>query len=252
MPNRILRDWTDSDTIDVLDVHAERFFTRLIMKVDDFGRYQANVKLLKSHLFPLKSDIRETDISRWLTACEKSGIIALYNVAQKEYLQINNFKQVLRQKVEKYPPNNCNEDAKQMTSGCLADASLKRNETNPETEVESEGKGVPPRHTKEEILFFKNFETWIKDSAANVSKMKEPFKIEEYLKLKKIFSSEQIKGQVLKMHNYRPLLQKNVSAYRTFLNWAERENDTGSGKLIQINTPTPGELKTKNILNEIQ
>lgn len=137
MPNRILRDWTDSEIVDSLDVHSERFFTRLIMKVDDFGRYSANVKLLKSHLFPLKSDIRETDIARWLTACEKSGLIALYNVADKEFLQIDNFKQKLRQKVEKYPsPLICIADVVPLTSRRMLEE--KRNEV----EVETKEKGA--------------------------------------------------------------------------------------------------------------
>ena len=137
MPNRILRDWTDSEVVDVLDVHAERFFVRLIMKVDDFGRYTANTKMLKSTLFPLKSDIRETDISRWLTACEKSGLISLYNVVSKDYLEIKNFKQRLRQSVEKYPsPVNCLTIDGQLTVN-------RPHETKPNPEVETESKLEP-------------------------------------------------------------------------------------------------------------
>ena len=135
MPNRILRDWTDSEKVDVLDVHAERFFVRLIMKVDDYGRYTANCKMLKSTLFPLKTDIRETDIARWLTACEKSDLIALYSVASKEYVEIKNFKQVLRQKIEKYPSQSrCLADDKQMHDVCLLETKQK---PNPETESET-------------------------------------------------------------------------------------------------------------------
>ena len=130
MPNRILRDWTDSDKIDILDAAAERFFIRLIMKVDDYGRYTANCKMLKSTLFPLKTDIRETDIARWITACEKSDLIVLYNVASKEYVEIKNFKQQLRQKVEKYPSP---ASATHMHSISIADANMKRNEVETET-----------------------------------------------------------------------------------------------------------------------
>ena len=232
MPNRILRDWTDSENIDQLDVNTERFFTRLIMKVDDYGRYSANVKLLKSHLFPLKSDIRETDIARWLTACEKSGLIALYVIANKEYLQIDNFKQVLRQKVEKYPaPVYCNEDDTQMLSRRISDVvpETKRNEVEKKPEVEVEI-GEPPKHTPDEILFFKNFQDFIKNDAANVGKMKEPFTIEEYLKLKEKFTSKQIKDLILNMGNSKPLLSKNISAYRTFLNWMARDYNTEAPK----------------------
>lgn len=104
MPNRIIRDWTDSETMNKLSVHAERFFVRLIMKVDDYGRFYANVKLLKSNLFPLSDDIRDADVTRWMTECHQAGLILVYEVNQKQYLQIENFKQRLRQAVQKYPP----------------------------------------------------------------------------------------------------------------------------------------------------
>lgn len=155
MPNRILRDWTDSFTMDELDVHAERFFVRLIMKVDDYGRFSADVRLLKSNLFPLKSDIRDSDISRWLTACEKSGLITVYTVALKSYLQIENFKQVLRQKTMKYPsPDDCIADDTHMYNNSKSIASLKRNETETETEEEEEGekKDQPPNFNSDDLF----------------------------------------------------------------------------------------------------
>lgn len=141
MPNRILRDWTDSEKIDSLDCYSERFFLRLIMKVDDYGRYPANLKLLKSYLFPLRTDISETDIAYWMTACEKANLITLYVVTSKEFLQITNFKQVLRQKQEKYPPpDKCDADATQMLSIRIADASTKRNESET-NQKRNEGEG---------------------------------------------------------------------------------------------------------------
>lgn len=153
MPNRILRDWTDSFIVDELDVHAERFFVRLIMKVDDFGRFSADKRLLKSQLFPLKSDIRDTDIARCLTACEKAGLITIYTVASKCYLQIENFKQTLRQKTTKYPsPDECIADATHMISNSESIASLKRNETETRKETEEEGeKKAPPSKNFESV-----------------------------------------------------------------------------------------------------
>ncbi len=70
---------------------------------------------------------------------------------------------------------------------------------------------------------FANFKKFISEKASNVSRMKEPFMIDQFLKLKEDYSTEQIKEMVLKMHNYKPLLKKNNSAYLTFLNWAARE-----------------------------
>lgn len=104
MPNRMLRDWTNSDKINSLSVYAERFFTRLIMKVDDYGRYYADPRLLKAGLFPLKLDgIREADLLRWMAECQKAGLIVVYDCANKRYLQIADFNQRLRQKTQKYP-----------------------------------------------------------------------------------------------------------------------------------------------------
>jgi hypothetical protein len=104
MPNRILRDWTDSDKVNVLSVYAERFFTRLIMKADDYGCFFADTRLLKAHMFPLLLDnIREADLLRWMTECQKAGLIVLYEISGKKYLQIMDFRQRLDKARAKYP-----------------------------------------------------------------------------------------------------------------------------------------------------
>lgn len=115
MPNRILRDWTDSYNMDGLDANAERFFTRLIMKVDDFGRFHADPRLLRSNLFPLKPEIRDTDITRWLAACEKAGLVRCYcDAKSRNYLEINKFDQRKRAEISKYP-DPCQTNDGQMT-----------------------------------------------------------------------------------------------------------------------------------------
>lgn len=102
MPSRILRDWTDSDAVSQLDAPSERLFIRLIMKADDFGRFTANVRLIRSLCFPLQ-DVREADISRQLAACEQAGLIRLYEVSGKHFVLIENFKQRLRKMKSAYP-----------------------------------------------------------------------------------------------------------------------------------------------------
>tara|TARA_R110000868_G_scaffold120090_2_gene318887 strand:- start:132 stop:776 length:645 start_codon:yes stop_codon:yes gene_type:complete len=108
MANRILRDWTQSENIDLLSEKAEVFFVRLIMKADDFGCYYGNTKLLKSHLYPLRT-ISEKDISALLNECIKAKLILYYEVEGKNYLKINNFNQRLRQMTSKFPQfaDNC-------------------------------------------------------------------------------------------------------------------------------------------------
>ena len=94
MPSRYIReDYLTSEHVDALDVHSERFFFRLFLVVDDFGRTDANLKILRSKCYPLKDDIRTTDISRFLDTVEKAGLIHLYTVAGKRYLEILRFNQ---------------------------------------------------------------------------------------------------------------------------------------------------------------
>ena len=244
MPNRVLRDWTDSEPVDALSVHAERFFTRLIMKVDDHGRYLANHKILKSTLFPLKTDVRETDIVRWLAECKQSDLIVLYSVASKEYLQIINFKQVLRQKLEKYPgPEKanltCYADAAQTTSGCGTEKKRNESEKKGKEDVAS-----ATAHTKDFIEKFSAFEQWLSKHASNVARMKEPFTIDQYYKLTQKFDKDQIKELLLKMHNWRDLNKKNVSAYLTISNWSKKDfNNTSNESTKQQGTSVNDQLK---------
>lgn len=104
MPNRMLRDWTNSDKVNLLSANAERFFIRLIMKTDDHGAFYADARLLKANLFPLLLEtIREADISRWTAECQKAGLIVLYETQGKKYLQIADFRQRLDKARSKFP-----------------------------------------------------------------------------------------------------------------------------------------------------
>lgn len=115
MPNRMLRPWTMSFKIKELTVYAERFFTRLIMVVDDYGRFYAEPSVLKANLFPLLLDsIRDADLLRWMEECRKAGLIVIYEAKGKSYLQIEDFRQRLRQMNEKFPPPvNCQSSVSQ-------------------------------------------------------------------------------------------------------------------------------------------
>jgi hypothetical protein len=90
MPNRIIREGIlTSERVDSLDAPAEVFYRRLMSKVDDHGLYDARPSILRSSLFPLRVDrVREADITRWIAACEKAGVIALYSHDGKPLLQM--------------------------------------------------------------------------------------------------------------------------------------------------------------------
>lgn len=147
MPERMLRDWTDSEPVNSLDWAAECLFTRLIMKADDFGRFHGNPRLLKSLLFPLKDGLRDADISRWIAACETAGLIRVYTdkVSGKPFIEIRNYGQRLRSKQAKFPDENGNfaverEKPPQSAAKCggLPQSAADCRKVPPEVEVEVE------------------------------------------------------------------------------------------------------------------
>lgn len=117
MPSRIVREGIlDSDRVNALDFPAEVFYRRLMSKVDDHGCYDARPEVLKSHLYPVGgSRVREADISRWMAACQKAGLIVLYSHAGKPYLQMLDTKWPARSE-PKYPlPTSVNSCAQPLT-----------------------------------------------------------------------------------------------------------------------------------------
>lgn len=139
MPNRMLRDWTGSDKVNKLTVNSERFFVRLIMKVDDFGCFYADPRLLKANLFPLLLDnIRDADILRWMDECQKAGLIVVYENSSKRYCQILDFKQRLDRAKNKYPLPSDN-DLQAFVNVFRAE----ENRTRTEPEVEEKGREFP-------------------------------------------------------------------------------------------------------------
>ena len=105
MPNRILRDnILTSEAVASLDWAAEVFYRRLHSIVDDFGRHEAGHQLLRAKCYPLQTDsVRVADIARWMAACQKSGLILVYGVNGKQYLEVCKFGQQTRT-ASKCPP----------------------------------------------------------------------------------------------------------------------------------------------------
>lgn len=156
MPNRILRPWTDSEAVNSLSAQAEVFFVRLIMCADDYGRFHGNPLLLKSYLYPLKENVRVTDISRWIAECVKAGMITVYEHAGKRYIEIKKFGQRARTP-SRFPPSDdgnlsasCAQmtaDCGQMSADCGQMTALGEGEGEDVCECESEGGGdTPPAH----------------------------------------------------------------------------------------------------------
>ncbi len=115
MPNRIIKESIcASDEIDNLTWFEEVLFYRLIVKCDDFGRYDGRPKIIKGQCFPLK-DITVKDIEKGLNKLSAEGLVKLYTVDERPFLQLTTWSkhQTIRNKKSKYPSV---EDGKLQTS----------------------------------------------------------------------------------------------------------------------------------------
>lgn len=130
MPSRILREGIlSSDRVNALSVEAEVFYRRLMSVVDDFGRFDGRPSMLRVSCYPLRVDaVHETDITDWIVECATVGLIVVYIVDGKPYLEVQEFKQQERSK-SKFPPPSagqlqsyCLPNAKRVNGTCHADA----------------------------------------------------------------------------------------------------------------------------------
>jgi hypothetical protein len=152
MPDRIVRaKILTSDAVNILSWPAEVFYRRLMSIVDDYGRYDARPAILRGALYPLKLDkVSDADVVKWLGECSKAGLVSVYQVEQKDYLEVLKFGQRLRAMKSQYPPP---EDGKevppadiggQLTAHC---EHMPPEEKGREVESEIEKKGREVMHS---------------------------------------------------------------------------------------------------------
>lgn len=106
MPDRIIRESACmSETLNELSDFAERFWWRLIVNCDDFGRYDARPKILKGRLFPLSESKTFADMQRALTELASAGLIEVYEVGGRPFLRVVKWDlhQRIRAKRSKFP-----------------------------------------------------------------------------------------------------------------------------------------------------
>jgi len=94
-----------------------------------------------------------------------------------------------------------------------------------------------PTHTQDDVDRFEKLKEWMSKKAPRVCKMEKPLTLNEFIALKRNYSNKEMADMFIKMHNWRPLLQKNVSTYLTFINWHGRKfaNDDKSNNEQQPN-----------------
>lgn len=106
MPNRYLRDSIrTSRSLSMISWLAEVLFLHLLVAVDDYGRYMAEIPILRGQLFSLRTGLSDEMLSDALSELEKEGVIRRYHANGREYLQIMNWYlyQKPRAKNSKFP-----------------------------------------------------------------------------------------------------------------------------------------------------
>ena len=106
MPNRIIKESVcTSDTLDELSWFEEVVFYRLLVNCDDYGRMDGRAAIVKSRLFPLKSNVTERSITEALNKLSIVGLVTMYEYDGRPYLQLVTWErhQSIRAKKSKYP-----------------------------------------------------------------------------------------------------------------------------------------------------
>lgn len=107
MPNRIIKESIcTSENIEALSLEAETFFYRLLVRCDDYGRFDGRPTVLRSSCFPLRVDsVNDAMISAWLQELIDAGLVQEYYIDGHPYLQVIKWDkhQQIRAKRSKYP-----------------------------------------------------------------------------------------------------------------------------------------------------
>lgn len=146
MPTRYLKPGIrDSESIEKLSPIAENLYYRLLVTVDDFGRYDARPSMVKAACFPIKDSINASRTESLLEELAKHGLIQIYKVDDKPYLQMTKWDNVPRSKESKYPASS--HDCIQLHTSAYkphTDAPLTETKTKTETKTIEAPDGVSP------------------------------------------------------------------------------------------------------------
>jgi hypothetical protein len=139
MPTRYLKSGVrDSESIDKLSPLAETLFYRLLVTVDDFGRFDARPAMIKANCFPIKESVTLNKCRDLIIELRNCGLILIYFWGEKEYLQMCKWDNKPRAQESKYPAPVHN-DMQLHTSVCNThtDVPLTVTETKTETKTKT-------------------------------------------------------------------------------------------------------------------
>lgn len=144
--SRMIREgFLDSEKVAALSWRTECFFHRLLLVADDYGLFDARPMVLRTRLFPLHLDkVSNQDIQDCLHETEGAGLVRVYCVGGKDYVQIINFGQ-RRQSKPRFPlpPGDGDSPCNTVSHGNPRESTA-YTETETKTEGETETKEAAP------------------------------------------------------------------------------------------------------------
>jgi hypothetical protein len=104
MPNRILRETllTSRKAGKTSDA-GFCLYIRLLLVVDDYGRFSADPVIVRSRAFPTREELKSVQVAKMLEELRSIGLIRTYQVGEEPYLEITNWSQRTRAQSSKYP-----------------------------------------------------------------------------------------------------------------------------------------------------
>lgn len=137
MPDRIIKESIcTSDTLNQLSDFEERFWHRLTVNCDDYGRFDARPAVLKARLFPLLEGKTQKNMSDALNRLASVGLVEIYEVDGKPFLHVVTWDkyQRIRAKRSKFPPpdSGCRQ-VPSSDSECPRNPIQSESESNPNT-----------------------------------------------------------------------------------------------------------------------
>jgi hypothetical protein len=104
MPQRFLRPGiTTSDRWNSVSFEAQSLYIRILTLVDDFGRYDARVAILHGQCFALRPEIKPQRTAGLRSELQQAGLIDVYTVDGREYLEITQWQERARSNASKFP-----------------------------------------------------------------------------------------------------------------------------------------------------
>lgn len=125
MPNRMLyAGLIGSQKVNQLKPPEFELYIRLILTVDDFGRYIGNPVRIARACWPDREDITSRTVQPMLAKLNNIGLLQLYQVDGETYLQMASWNQRTRTDASKFPPPAvmCPSNDGQMTVICPSSA----------------------------------------------------------------------------------------------------------------------------------